>query len=56
MLFRSIHTVVEYDFEVEADSPQEAEELGWAYEDFYFTGQVYSINVEEIHYAEEDNE
>lgn len=52
----AIHTVVEYDFEVEADSPQEAEELGWAYEDFYFTGQVYSIGVEEIYEAEEDNE
>ena len=51
-----IKTVVEYEYEVEADSPQEAEEQGWNYEDFYFNGQVYSIDVEEIFEAEEEDE
>lgn len=48
----AIHTVVEYDFEVEAGSKEEAEQLGWDYEDFYFTGQVYSIDVTQLDEAE----
>lgn len=40
-----IKVVVEYFYEVEADTEAEAEELGWHYEDYAFSGEVYSIDV-----------
>jgi hypothetical protein len=42
-----IKVVVEYFFEVEADNAEQAEELGWHYEDYAFSGEVYSIDVDE---------
>ena len=51
-----VKTVVEYEYEVEAETPQEAEEQGWQYEEYPYAGQVYSIDVEEIYEAEEDDE
>ena len=42
-----IKVIVEYNYEVEAENEQEAEELGWHYEDYAFSGEVYSIDVDE---------
>jgi hypothetical protein len=49
-----VTTTVEYTYEVEADSREEAEQEGWNYDDYRFTGQVYSIDVEDI--TQEDDE
>lgn len=40
-----IKVVVEYFYEVEAEDEQAAEEMGWQYEDYAYTGEVYSIDV-----------
>lgn len=50
-----VKVIVEYNYEVEADSPQEAEEQGWHYEDYGYTAEVYSIDVDEQP-EEEDEE
>lgn len=42
-----VKVVVEYFYEVEAENEAEAEELGWHYEDYAFSGEVYSIDVDE---------
>jgi hypothetical protein len=42
-----VKVIVEYNYEVEADSDKEAEELGWHYEDHAYSGEVYSIDVDE---------
>jgi hypothetical protein len=42
-----LKVIVEYYYEVEAENEAEAEELGWHYEDYAFSGEVYSINVTE---------
>ena len=39
---------VDYHYEVEADSQEEAERAGWDYEDYSHTAEVYSIKVEEL--------
>jgi hypothetical protein len=44
---------VDLEYEVEADSPEEAEEQGWHWEDYTMFSDVYSIDVEEI---EEDED
>jgi len=49
-----LKVIVEYNYEVEADSEEEAEELGWHYEDYSFGGEVYSIDVTEQEEEEED--
>ena len=48
-----IKVVVEYMYEVEAEDVSAAEELGWHYEDYAYSGEVYSIDVDE---QEEDEE
>ena len=48
-----IKVVVEYMYEVEAEDEAAAEELGWHYEDYAYSGEVYSIDVDE---QEEDEE
>ena len=45
---------VDFGYEVEADSIEEAEEQGWHWEDYAHFADVYSINVDEI--VEEDEE
>jgi len=56
-----IKVIVEYNYEVEAENETEAEELGWHYEDYAFSGEVYSIKVdeqpeeEEVEEEEDDN-
>ena len=42
-----IKTVVHYEYEVEADSEEEAAEQGWMYENYPMFASVYSVNVEE---------
>lgn len=48
-----IKVIVEYMYEVEADNEKQAEEQGWMYEDYAYSGDVYSIDVSE---KEEDEE
>lgn len=52
----SVRVVVEYNYEVEAETKEEAEQQGWEYEDYAFNAEVYSIDVsleEEDIYGEE---
>jgi hypothetical protein len=42
-----IKVIVEYNYEVEAENDQQAEEQGWYYEDHSYSGEVYSIEIEE---------
>ena len=51
-----IKVLVEYNYEVEANSDKEAEEQGWMYEDYAYSGEVYSIDVDEQPEPEEDVE
>jgi hypothetical protein len=51
-----VTVIVEYNYEVEADNEVEAEEQGWHYEDYPFSGEVYSIEVEEQPVGEEYDE
>ena len=51
-----VKVVVEYYYEVEADSIEEAEEMGYDYEEYQHCGQVDSISVEEIEEDEDDAE
>jgi hypothetical protein len=54
-----VKVIVEYNYEVEADSPEEAEEQGWHYEDYGYSAEVYSIDIdeqpEEVEEDEEEN-
>jgi len=47
-----VEVVVHFNYEVEADSPEEAEEQGWGWEDYSHLSEVYSIKVDE----QEENE
>jgi len=47
-----LKVIVEYNYEVEADNADEAEKLGWEYEDYGFP-EVYSIDVDEQYEEEE---
>jgi hypothetical protein len=49
-----LKVIVEYNYEVEADNAEEAEKLGWEYEEYGFP-EVYSIEVDE-QYEEEDED
>ena len=42
-----VKVLVEYNYEVEANSDKEAEEQGWMYEDYASSGEVYSIDIDE---------
>jgi hypothetical protein len=42
-----IKVIVEYEYEVEAENAERAEEMGWLYEDHAYAADVYSIDVEE---------
>ena len=41
-----VQVTVTYDFEVEADSEEMAEEMGWSWEDYAMFAETDSINVE----------
>ena len=47
---------VEFDFEVDCDNDTEATEQGWNWEDYKHTGEVYSIDVDDITESEEEDE
>ena len=49
-----IKVLVEYNYEVEANSDKEAEEQGWMYEDHAYSGEVYSISIDEQEEEDED--
>ena len=51
-----IKVVVEYFYEVEAKDEKEAEELGWHYEDYAFSGEVYSIDVTQTSEDEDEED
>lgn len=42
-----VKVIVEYNYEVEAENEAEAEEQGWHFEDYAYSGEVYSIDVDE---------
>jgi hypothetical protein len=48
-----LKVIVEYNYEVEAENAEEAEQMGWEYEDYGYTAEVYSIDVEEQYEEEE---
>jgi hypothetical protein len=50
-----VKVVVTYMYEVEAENEAQAEEQGWYYEDYAYSGEVYSIDVDEQPEPEEDN-
>jgi 2-phospho-L-lactate guanylyltransferase (CobY/MobA/RfbA family) len=52
----NVKVVVSYEYEVEADSADEAEKMGWKYEDYYQFGEVDSIDVEEQESEDEDED
>jgi hypothetical protein len=52
----NVKVVVEYQYEVEADNEAEAEKQGWEYEEYYYTGAVDSIEVEEQDEPDEEDE
>ena len=43
-----VKVIVEYNYEVEAENEEQAEEMGWGYEDFAHSAEVYSIDVTEV--------
>lgn len=52
----NVKVVVEYEYEVEADTYEEAEKQGWEYEEYYYCGTVDSIECEEQDEPEEEDE
>lgn len=52
----NVKVVVEFEYEVEADDEAAAEAEGWNWEDHKFSGQVDSIEVEEIDEGDDDEE
>jgi hypothetical protein len=48
-----LKVIVEYNYEVEAENEEEAEKMGWEYEDYGFP-EVYSIEVDEQWENEEE--
>jgi hypothetical protein len=51
-----LKVTVEYEYTVEADSWEDAERMGWKYEDHAYSATVYSIDVTENEPEEEDEE
>jgi hypothetical protein len=49
-----VKVIVEYNYDVEAETAEEAEALGWEYEDYAFSADVYSIDVTEVAEEVED--
>jgi hypothetical protein len=51
-----VKVIVEYMYEVEADSLEEAEAQGWQYEDYSHFADVYSIDVTQTSDDEDEEE
>lgn len=47
---------VDFNYEVEANSQEEAEAQGWHWEDYAHFADVYSIHVDEIESDEDEDE
>lgn len=47
---------VDLEYEVEAENEEQAEELGWHWEDYTMFSDVYSIDVEELPEEDEDED
>ena len=52
----NVEVTVNFMYEVEADSPQEAEAQGWNWEDYNMFGEVYDISVSEQYISEEEDD
>lgn len=52
----NVKVVVEYEYEVEADTLEEAEKQGFDYEEYGYTAEVYSIDAEELPEEDEDED
>lgn len=50
-----VSVTVQYFYEVEAESTEAAEEMGWQYEDYPYAAEVYSIEVEELEDEEDED-
>lgn len=50
-----VEVVIHLNYEVEADSPEEAEEQGWHWEDYVHFSEVYSINVTQTSEDEDED-
>jgi hypothetical protein len=48
-----VKVVVEYDYDVEAESYKEAEDMGWHFEDYPYASTVREIDIEQ--YEEEED-
>lgn len=51
-----VQVIVEYNYEVEATSKEDAERQGWEYEDYKFNSEVSDINVSEMEDEDDDEE
>lgn len=51
-----VKTVVEWSGELEADTPEEAEAMGWNWDTELMYDGVYSIDVEELESDEDEDE
>jgi hypothetical protein len=51
-----VKVIVEYMYEVDVESEEEAQELGWQYEDYAHFAEVYSIETTLISDDEDENE
>lgn len=49
----NVKVVVHYEYEVEADTEEQADKQGWDYEDYAHHATVYSIDTEEVEADEE---
>jgi hypothetical protein len=52
----NVKVIVEYEYEIEADNEEAAEQEGWNYEEYGAWASVYSIDVEELPEEEEEEE
>jgi hypothetical protein len=51
-----VKVIVEYMYEVDVESEEEAQELGWQYEDYSHFAEVYSIETTLTSDDEDENE
>jgi hypothetical protein len=51
-----VKVIVEYHYEVEADTADQATEQGWHYEDYAHFADVYSIDVTQTSSDEDEDE
>lgn len=49
----NVNVMVEFNYEIEADSEEAAEQQGWKWEDYPMFAEVYDITVDELD-GEED--